>query len=459
MLSSSLSGKNRLGWRRICPTRPANFVQQMVRTSPSPSTPIVGPGELSSPFKFPLASPLSALARQTPPSHHRVLDQGHDPPSTPGTPYRPGIPFSNEEPSSPLLHSRFRVSTMTEMSRDDSSYLDSSTTSALDVGYQYHDRDSVYSNVTAMPPSPSAQPAQFWSAAQPGLMPLSNPHVHVQEEEAYADDAFIPSSISVVVSSPDPDPHAMPLFEHRAPIKVPTPANFSRPVRRPPEDAEVQKRLVLERNAGRSSPLHSGPASPAASPQSQFHSTNSQFYGSRTGSRSPSPLMSVTPSTPGHPTPSPSSSQHQPRSLVTHAHSKPNNVLPPPQIFVSPALNVTPDTFALTPLHNVADPPHPSHLTAHDYLLLGIEHHEANRLKESASCFEMSAKEQGGCGVGMVMWGLTLRHGWGCPKNEKQGFKWLQKAAQSAVNDLEKSQGGIDSRAVRVRTSQILACG
>ena len=424
-----------------------------VRTSPSPSSPVVGPGESTSSFKFSHASPLSVLARQTPPSHHRVLDQGHDPPSTPGTPYRPGIPFSNEEPSSPLLHSRFRVSTMTEMSRDDSSYLDTSAASALEVGYQYHDRDSVYSNVTAMPPSPSAQPAQLWCAAPPDLTPLSNPYM---QEEAYADDAFMPSSISVVVSSPDPDPRAMPLSEHRAPIVVPTPANFSRPVHRPPEHTEAQKRLVLERNAGRSSPLLSSPVSPAASPHSRFHSTNSQFYGSRTGSRSPSPL---TPSTSGHPTPSPSSFQHQPRSFVTHANSKPNNVLPPPQIFVSPALDVTPDTLARTPLHNVADPPHPSRLTAHDYLRLGIEHHEANRLKESASCFEMSAKEQGGCGVGMVMWGLTLRHGWGCPKNEKQGFKWLQKAAQSAVDDLEKSQGGIDSRAVRVRTSPIPACG
>jgi hypothetical protein len=128
----------------------------------------------------------------------------------------------------------------------------------------------------------------------------------------------------------------------------------------------------------------------------------------------------------------------------------PNNFLPPPQIIVSTVPDVNPESFETTPFNQVADPPHPPRLRAHDYLLLGIEHHENNRLKESATCFEMSAKEQGGCGVGMIMWGLTLRHGWGCAKNEKQGFKWLQKAAESAVDDLEKAQGGIDSRAVQV---------
>lgn len=44
----------------------------------------------------------------------------------------------------------------------------------------------------------------------------------------------------------------------------------------------------------------------------------------------------------------------------------------------------------------------------------------------------------------MVMWGLTLRHGWGCEKNESLGFKWLQRAAESAVTDLESSRKGLD---------------
>ncbi|KAF8918966.1 hypothetical protein CPB85DRAFT_1213203 [Mucidula mucida] len=79
--------------------------------------------------------------------------------------------------------------------------------------------------------------------------------------------------------------------------------------------------------------------------------------------------------------------------------------------------------------------------TPQDFLQLGITHHEANRLTDSASCFEKSATLQGGCGVGMLMWGLTLRHGWGCKKDEKNGFTWLRKAAELAVADLERMSG------------------
>ncbi|EEB97390.1 hypothetical protein MPER_03301, partial [Moniliophthora perniciosa FA553] len=46
----------------------------------------------------------------------------------------------------------------------------------------------------------------------------------------------------------------------------------------------------------------------------------------------------------------------------------------------------------------------------------------------------------GGCGVGMLMWGLTLRHGWGVSKDEKKGFGWLRKAAEGAVRDLEAAR-------------------
>jgi hypothetical protein len=88
-----------------------------------------------------------------------------------------------------------------------------------------------------------------------------------------------------------------------------------------------------------------------------------------------------------------------------------------------------------------------------EYLQLGIQHHEANRLDDAAKCFEKSAKDDGGCGVGMVMWGLTLRHGWGCEKNEALGFQWLQRAAESAVTDLESSRKGLDTNAVQVSES------
>ena len=43
-----------------------------------------------------------------------------------------------------------------------------------------------------------------------------------------------------------------------------------------------------------------------------------------------------------------------------------------------------------------------------------------------------------GSAVGMLMWGLSLRHGWGVPKDEAQAFRWLKAAAEHAVVDLQK---------------------
>lgn len=87
--------------------------------------------------------------------------------------------------------------------------------------------------------------------------------------------------------------------------------------------------------------------------------------------------------------------------------------------------------------------------TPQDYMQLGIKYHLDNKLAESAAAFEKSATLNGGCGVGMLMWGLAQRHGWGCEKNEATGFKWLRRAAELAVADLEKGQHG-DMSAVRV---------
>lgn len=55
------------------------------------------------------------------------------------------------------------------------------------------------------------------------------------------------------------------------------------------------------------------------------------------------------------------------------------------------------------------------------------------------------------------MWGLALRHGWGCEKNEKLGFKWLRQAAESAVKDLENARAGGDMDASAVQTELVLA--
>ena len=88
--------------------------------------------------------------------------------------------------------------------------------------------------------------------------------------------------------------------------------------------------------------------------------------------------------------------------------------------------------------------------TAEDYLALGISHHEADRLQDSAQCFEKAATLDGGCAVGMLMWGLTLRHGWGIQKDEQRAFKWLKKAAEHAVVDLQQGKNASGRDAIKV---------
>ncbi|KAF9073959.1 hypothetical protein BDP27DRAFT_1359843 [Rhodocollybia butyracea] len=43
--------------------------------------------------------------------------------------------------------------------------------------------------------------------------------------------------------------------------------------------------------------------------------------------------------------------------------------------------------------------------------------------------------------MGMLMWGLTLRHAWGVTKDEKGGFAWVKRAAEEALKELER--GGV----------------
>lgn len=109
------------------------------------------------------------------------------------------------------------------------------------------------------------------------------------------------------------------------------------------------------------------------------------------------------------------------------------------------------------PSFQVNDKPitNPGPPSAEDYLQMGIDSHQANRLEESASYFELSAKTDGGSGAGMLMWGLALRHGWGVMKDEKMAFKWLRRAAEGATNDLEKGRGkGKERDALKVRTKK-----
>ncbi|KAH9836713.1 HCP-like protein [Rhodofomes roseus] len=168
----------------------------------------------------------------------------------------------------------------------------------------------------------------------------------------------------------------------------------------------------------------SGPAKPKrpASPVSLY--SHYSYY----------PLDSPIPSptSPNAPSNAPSTTHLSPDYVPSQSSKSPPTPAPEP----------APSSSAQRP--NLDNP-----TTAEDFLQLGINHHEANRLTESAVCFEKSATIDGGCGVGMLMWGLAQRHGWGCPQSESAGFRWLRRAAEVAVEDLERARAGQDSGAVK----------
>ncbi|GJJ13850.1 hypothetical protein Clacol_008107 [Clathrus columnatus] len=165
--------------------------------------------------------------------------------------------------------------------------------------------------------------------------------------------------------------------------------------------------------------LPNAPPSPRIASRASLYSTYS-FY-QLDDSRTPSPS-----------TPTPASTEF--------------GAMGPPKTGPSVSTNITNKILSASPAPTPTTPGPP---TAEDYLFLGIQHHEANRLQESATCFERAATLDGGCGIGMLMWGLTLRHAWGVAKDEKAAFIWLRRAAEAAVEDLEAAREGKEQIAVK----------
>lgn len=236
----------------------------------------------------------------------------------------------------------------------------------------------------------------------------------------------------------------------RVPSKLPPGhSNFSRPAPPPIIGSEERKRQVLMRNAHSHSPEPR--ANAQRSPLNQTRST-------------PAPSPPPTGSLPPPPTNQRVVSQASVYSnysyypyeggLPSPAHSSATHLSPMP----SPTIAIHPPSPSRAPSPGNATAessagPLKNPQTAQDYLQLGIQHHLANELTESATCFEKSATLNGGCGMGMLMWGLAQRHGWGCAQSESKGFKWLRRAAEMAVGDLEAARAGMDRSAIKVSTT------
>ncbi|KAF9093624.1 hypothetical protein BGX29_009868 [Mortierella sp. GBA35] len=65
-----------------------------------------------------------------------------------------------------------------------------------------------------------------------------------------------------------------------------------------------------------------------------------------------------------------------------------------------------------------------------------IELHENNQLEEATHYFRLAAQSDNP--VGQLMYGLSLRHGWGCTPNPKDAIFYLQRAAEYAMGELKE---------------------
>ncbi|KAF9967954.1 hypothetical protein BGZ70_007492 [Mortierella alpina] len=70
------------------------------------------------------------------------------------------------------------------------------------------------------------------------------------------------------------------------------------------------------------------------------------------------------------------------------------------------------------------------------YIQRAIELHENNELKEATYYFRLAAQSENP--VGQLMYGLSLRHGWGCSPNPKEAIFYLQRAAEYAMGELKE---------------------
>ncbi|KAI8815072.1 HCP-like protein [Cladochytrium replicatum] len=94
-----------------------------------------------------------------------------------------------------------------------------------------------------------------------------------------------------------------------------------------------------------------------------------------------------------------------------------------------------PPPKALAPPQELASAPPPAEgIDQGDALQLGIYYHELNYLSVATYYFSISASQRNA--LGMVLYAVALRHGWGCQKDEHQAVLLLQQSADTVVRDL-----------------------
>jgi TPR repeat protein len=146
--------------------------------------------------------------------------------------------------------------------------------------------------------------------------------------------------------------------------------------------------------------------------------------------------------------PTTSSSEHSPYAGHDHhvrrpstaprpRSQDPNPRLYPPEptdVFSSPT-----QVLSSTPtLSNIAIPPD-STISADDHVSLAIKYHQQDLLPQSTHHFQLAAEM--GSPTGMLLYSLSLRHGWGCAANPAKAVEYLHLAAENA--SAQADQNGV----------------
>ncbi|SPO31263.1 uncharacterized protein UTRI_05927_B [Ustilago trichophora] len=140
------------------------------------------------------------------------------------------------------------------------------------------------------------------------------------------------------------------------------------------------------------------------------------------------------------------SSTALPSNQATSVDMQPTASAPPA------GLGLNPNLSASKPRSSPAVDTRTGPSSAEDFLSQGITYHEQGDLARSAFYFERSARVDGGCVVGMCMFGMALREGWGARKDPVKGFTWIQKAAARAGEMMSTTSPKTDSELKAIKS-------
>lgn len=190
------------------------------------------------------------------------------------------------------------------------------------------------------------------------------------------------------------------------------------------------------KSSNTSNRLPKPPLTPLVIPPTPIRSSSSPNRGTPTRSSSIQNIQL----TPGSMTPGSSRSMNSPNSGLspyTPNTCSPTGILPSP---LGPQQLKKPTTN--TKKHSLL-PEGEAEKMVHE----GIKFHEAGKLEKATEMFKQASNLD--FPMGMFLYGVSLRHGWGCAKNEHLAFQYLQKSAEHAVVDLNTFSSTMNTSATK----------